>query len=117
MAQDRCWHVPGLIRERALQVCGLEAAHRNNRFINRAPCGSEILVTYSRQTVVRHALVSFLFVLLYLLANLPEIVLFSHIGLVAWYPAIGLVMAITLGISPWYAFLVCFSDALAGTVI
>jgi diguanylate cyclase (GGDEF)-like protein/PAS domain S-box-containing protein len=72
---------------------------------------------YSRQTVVRHALVSLLFVLLYLLANRPEVVLFSRIGLVAWYPAIGLVMALTLGISPWYAFLVCFSDALAGTVI
>lgn len=72
---------------------------------------------YSRQTIVRHTLVSVLFVALYLLLNQPEIVVFSRIGLVAWYPAIGLVMALTLGVSPWYALLVCFSDALACRII
>jgi len=68
---------------------------------------------YSHRTIFRHTLVSLLFVLLYLLLNRPEIVLFSRIGLVAWYPAIGLVMALTLGVSPWYALLICFSDTLA----
>jgi diguanylate cyclase (GGDEF)-like protein/PAS domain S-box-containing protein len=72
---------------------------------------------YSSRTVVRHALVSLLFVVLYLLLNRPEIVVYSHIGLVAWYPAIGLVMALTLGIGPGYALLAGFSVALAGKII
>jgi diguanylate cyclase (GGDEF)-like protein/PAS domain S-box-containing protein len=65
----------------------------------------------------RHALVSLLFLLLYLLLNRPEVIFFSRIGVVAWYPAIGLVMALLLGVSPWYALLVCFADSLAGSVI
>jgi diguanylate cyclase (GGDEF)-like protein/PAS domain S-box-containing protein len=72
---------------------------------------------YLRPNIFRHAVVSFFFVLLYLLLSRPEIVLFSRIGLVAWYPAIGLVMALTLGVSPWYALLVCFSDALANRIV
>src|SRR5579859_2673213 len=75
------------------------------------------LSMYSHRTIFRHTLVSLLFVLLYLLLNRPEIVLFSRIGLVAWYPAIGLVMALTLGVSPWYALLAGFSVALAGRII
>jgi diguanylate cyclase (GGDEF)-like protein/PAS domain S-box-containing protein len=72
---------------------------------------------YSRRTLIRHALVSLLFVLLYLLLNLPEVVFFSRIGVVAWYPAIGVVMALVLGVSPRYALLACFAAALAGRVI
>src|SRR5437868_6530167 len=71
----------------------------------------------SRNLIIRHSLVSFSFVLLYLVLNRPEVILFSRIGFVAWYPAIGLVMALMLGVSPWYAVLVCFSDALAGRVM
>ena len=41
----------------------------------------------------------------------------SQLGSVAWYPATGLVLALMLGISPWYAVLVCFADALAGVLI
>jgi diguanylate cyclase (GGDEF)-like protein/PAS domain S-box-containing protein len=70
----------------------------------------------SRRLIIRHALVSVAFVLLYLLLNRPEVVFFSRIGFVAWYPAIGLVMALLLGVSPWYAVLACFSVALAGRV-
>ncbi len=71
----------------------------------------------SHRTIIRHALVSVSFVLLYLLLNRPEVIFFSRVGVVAWYPAIGLVMALTLGINPWYAFLACFSAALAGRII
>jgi diguanylate cyclase (GGDEF)-like protein/PAS domain S-box-containing protein len=71
----------------------------------------------SRRLIIRHALVSVAFVLLYLLLNQPAVIFFSRIGFVAWYPAIGLVMALLLGISPWYAILVCFSVALAGRAI
>jgi diguanylate cyclase (GGDEF)-like protein/PAS domain S-box-containing protein len=72
---------------------------------------------WSRGTIIRHVLVSILFVLSYLVLNRPEVIFFSRIGFVAWYPAIGLVMALTLGINPWYAFLACFSAALAGRII
>lgn len=67
--------------------------------------------------IIRHAVVALSFVLLFVLVSRPEVVLFSRIGLVAWYPAIGLVMALALGVSPWYALLACFSDVLAGRII
>ena len=72
---------------------------------------------YSRHCIIRHCLVSLSFMLLYLLLNRPEVIFFSRIGFVAWYPAIGLVMALLLGVSPWYALLACFSDALASKFI
>src|SRR6266404_5961897 len=72
---------------------------------------------HSRRLIVRHALVSLSFVLLYLLLNRPEVIFFSRIGFVAWYPAIGVVMALMLGVSPWYALLACLADALAGRVL
>src|ERR1700694_4816205 len=79
--------------------------------------GTEILFRHSRRLIFRHALISLSFVLLYLLLNRPEVIFFSRIGFVAWYPAIGLVMALLLGVSPRYALLVCLADALAGKII
>jgi len=72
---------------------------------------------HSQRRIFRHAFVSISFVLLYLLLNRPEVIFISRIGFVAWYPAIGLVIALLLGVSPWYALLVCFADALAARVI
>jgi diguanylate cyclase (GGDEF)-like protein/PAS domain S-box-containing protein len=72
---------------------------------------------HSRRLIFRHALISISFVLLYLLLNRPEVIFFSRIGFVAWYPAIGVVMALLLGVSPWYALLACFADAFASRVI
>jgi len=71
----------------------------------------------SKRLIIRHAVVSVSFVLLYLLLNRPEVIFFSRIGFVGWYPAIGLIMALTLGVSPWYALLACFSVAFAGRII
>jgi len=71
----------------------------------------------SRHSIFRHALISLSFLLLYVLLNRPEVIFFSRIGFVAWYPAIGVVMALLLGISPWYALLACFADAFASRVI
>ena len=79
--------------------------------------GSDIPRKHSRHLVTWHAIVSISFVLMYLLLNRPEVVFFSRIGFVAWYPAIGLAMALVLGVSPWYALLACFSDALAARLI
>src|SRR5580704_11644335 len=72
---------------------------------------------HSGRLIIRHATLSIVFVLLYLALNQPSVILISQLGSVAWYPATGLVLAILLGISPWYAVLVCFSDALAGALI
>ena len=72
---------------------------------------------YSGRLIIRHAILSILFVLLYLVLNQPSVILISQLGSVAWYPATGLVLALLLGISPWYAVLVCFADAFAGKLI
>jgi two-component system sensor kinase FixL len=71
----------------------------------------------SKRLIIRHAIVSLSFVLLYLLLNRPEVIFISRIGFVAWYPAVGLVMALLLGVSPWYALLVCLADSFAAKVI
>src|SRR6266446_6661998 len=72
---------------------------------------------HSRSLIVRHGLLASVFVLFYLLLNRPEVIFFSRIGFVAWYPAIGLVMALMLGVSPRYALVVCLADALAGKIV
>jgi diguanylate cyclase (GGDEF)-like protein/PAS domain S-box-containing protein len=72
---------------------------------------------HTKRPILRQALVSLSFILLYLILNRPEVILLSRLGFITWYPAIGLVMALLLGVSPWYAILVCFSDALAGKLI
>ena len=71
----------------------------------------------AKRLIVRHALLSFAFLLLYLLLNQPGIIFISRLGSVAWYPANGLVLALMLGVSPWYALLVALADALAGLLI
>jgi len=72
---------------------------------------------HPRRLIFRHAVVAVSFLFLYVLLNRPEVILLSRLGFITWYPAIGLVMALLLGVSPRYALLVCFSDALAGKVI
>jgi len=67
--------------------------------------------------IIRHAIVSVVFLLLYLALNQPSVILISRLGSVAWYPATGLVLALLLGINPWYALLVCVADTMAGALI
>jgi len=86
-------------------------------FLNLHHRATEVRIMHSRRLIVRHALVCLSYVLLYLLLSRPEVIFFSRIGFVGWYPATGLVMALLLGISPRYAFLVCFATALAGKLI
>src|ERR1700692_3202189 len=71
----------------------------------------------SKRLIIRHAIVSLSFVLLYLLLNRPEVIFISRIGFVAWYPAIGVVVALLVGVSPTYTLLACVADALAAKVI
>ena len=72
---------------------------------------------HSQRVVARHVLVALSFVLLFLLLNRPEVILLSRVGLIAWYPAIGLAMALMLGLSPWYALLVCVAIPIGGKLI
>jgi signal transduction histidine kinase/DNA-binding response OmpR family regulator len=64
--------------------------------------------------ILRHARLSLVFVILLLLLNRPEVIVVSRLGYVVWFPAAGLAVALMLGISPWYAPLVCLSGILAG---
>jgi diguanylate cyclase (GGDEF)-like protein/PAS domain S-box-containing protein len=65
----------------------------------------------------RHLILSLAFVLLYIFLTFPQVTLTSRLGSTAWYPAIGLAMALMLGISPRYGLLVGFCDALAGSLV
>jgi diguanylate cyclase (GGDEF)-like protein/PAS domain S-box-containing protein len=67
-----------------------------------------------RRPAIRHAILSIAFLVTHLLLARPEVVIISRLGYVAWYPAVGLAIAILLGVSPWYALLFCFADGLAG---
>jgi hypothetical protein len=63
-----------------------------------------------KQLILRHAVLSVRFVPVYLLLFQPDVIFLTRLGFVAWYPATGLILALMLGISPWYVFQVCFSD-------
>ena len=67
-----------------------------------------------RSPLIRHAFLSFAFLVSFLLLARPEVVVISRLGYVVWYPAIGLAIAMLLGLSPWYALLFGFANALAG---
>jgi diguanylate cyclase (GGDEF)-like protein/PAS domain S-box-containing protein len=77
---------------------------------------SQLLLT-ARRSIVRHTLLSAVFVLLCLLLSHPGVILFSQLGKTAWYPATGLELALLLGVSPWYAVLVCLADAFTGFIL
>jgi len=70
-----------------------------------------------RSAGIRHVILSVVFVLLYQFLNFPRVMLISRLGCTAWYPAVGLSIALMLGLSPWYGFLVCLSDVLSGWLI
>src|SRR5882672_3244773 len=57
---------------------------------------------FERQVFARRVIFSVIVVLLYLLLNRPEVILLSQLGYSVWYPATGLILAVMVGISPWY---------------
>lgn len=67
--------------------------------------------------IVRHILLAIVFFVAYQILSLPHVIFLSRIGFTAWFPAIGLVIGILLGVSPWYGFLVLAADALSGQLI
>src|ERR1700730_41187 len=65
----------------------------------------------------RHAILAIALLSLYLFLNRPEIILISNLGFTAWYPAVGLVFAVMLGVSPRYLPVVILGDILASLLI
>ena len=56
------------------------------------------------------------FVPISLLLSQPDVILMARPGSVVWYPGTALSLALMLAVSPWYVFLACFSDTLAGAL-
>lgn len=69
-----------------------------------------------KQVIYRHMLLCICFVPISLLLSQPEVILMARPGSVVWHPATALSLALMLAVSPWYVFLACFSDTLAGTL-
>jgi diguanylate cyclase (GGDEF)-like protein/PAS domain S-box-containing protein len=87
---------------------------RDNRAFSRT---RQMLAKYGQRLIVRHALLSLIFLVLYVLLTRPDILMESQLGFIVWYPANGLALALMLGISPWYAPLVCIADVMSGALI
>jgi diguanylate cyclase (GGDEF)-like protein/PAS domain S-box-containing protein len=66
------------------------------------------------KSAVRHVVVSVGFVALYLLLTSPHAIVIYRLGTVAWYPAIGLVVAFLLAVGVRFAPLVALSVVLGG---
>lgn len=71
----------------------------------------------SKDLIIRHILLSIVFVLLCVVLSQPSVIFVSHLGWTAWYPATGLILALLAGINPWYLFLVCLTDAFTGWLL
>ena len=67
--------------------------------------------------VARHVLFSIIVLFFYMVLNRPDVILLSNLGFTAWYPAVGLIFAVLLAISPRYMPLLALADILASVVI
>jgi diguanylate cyclase (GGDEF)-like protein/PAS domain S-box-containing protein len=66
--------------------------------------------------IIRHGILSLLFLVLFVVLNHPSVILIAQLGSVTWYPATGLVLALLLGTSPWYVLLVAVVGLLPGVL-
>jgi diguanylate cyclase (GGDEF)-like protein/PAS domain S-box-containing protein len=64
-----------------------------------------------------HAVFAVALISVYLFLNRPEIILISNLGFTAWYPAVGLVFAVLLGISLRYLPVLILGDILSSAII
>src|SRR5258708_3321901 len=86
----------------------------SNRPQEEPRLNEERLSVFDRRVIQRHVLFSLAVVLMYLVLNRPEVIMVSQLGFTVWFPAMGLVLAVMLGISPRYFLLTVFADLLAG---
>ncbi len=70
-----------------------------------------------RSQVIRHALLSIAFVAAYFFLSQSAVIHLDHLGLTLWYPANGLVLALLLCVSPWYALLAAVTDMAASCLL
>ena len=77
----------------------------------------EALLAFRQHNVLRHSIFCIAVVLLYLVLSLPEVIMLPRLGFTVWYPATGLMLALMVGISPWYMLLAIFASTLAGALI
>ena len=68
------------------------------------------------QFIYRHLLLCVCVVPISVLLSRPDVILLARLGSVVWYPATALSLALMLAVSPWYFFLGCFTDTLAGAL-
>ena len=68
------------------------------------------------RTISRHAVISLVFGVLFVLLNLPQVIVIARQGHVAWYPATAPAFALMLCISPWYGLLAGVGAALSATL-
>jgi diguanylate cyclase (GGDEF)-like protein/PAS domain S-box-containing protein len=86
--------------------------------VENKPSGNEqALSTVRHHFFGRHLLFCLAVAALYLLLTRPEMIVESQIGFTVWFPATGLILALMLGVSPWYFPLTIFTEALAEVVI
>jgi diguanylate cyclase (GGDEF)-like protein/PAS domain S-box-containing protein len=74
-------------------------------------------LAWGKRQVVRHVLLSVCFLIFYILLTRSDIIVETQLGFTVWYPPTGLALALMLGISPWYALLVCIADAASGALV
>jgi diguanylate cyclase (GGDEF)-like protein/PAS domain S-box-containing protein len=102
---------PGEVRDEALRAVDPPAEE------SPVSTGGKTLhvlgLRFNPRTWISHLAISLTFLGLYLLVTRPEVINQSEQGMAVWYPATGLVFALLLGVSPWYAPLVCFADVMA----
>jgi hypothetical protein len=77
----------------------------------------EALLAFRQHNALRHSIFCIAVVLLYLVLSLPEVIMLPRLGFTVWYPATGLMLALMVGISPWYMLLAIFASTLAGALI
>lgn len=71
----------------------------------------------ARRAMGRHLVLCLAILPLYFFLTLPQVALVSSLGTTVWYPAVGLAMALMVGVNPWYGILVCLCDVLVGSVV
>ena len=69
------------------------------------------------QKIERHGGLAIAFLVSYVALTLPHVTLLTRTGFTAWYPAIGVVIGLLLGVSPRYAFLVAAADLISSSLI
>ena len=75
------------------------------------------MVRDKQSRIFRTAIFCACFSALYYVLNLPEVIFITGLGFTAWYPAAGLCLAATLGLSPWYGLLIYVCGPIVGDMV